>query len=64
LENFVISQEIMPTTLIHAIAAVKIAAAKANLGLKKIDNKRAKAIIEAGYTILKDKLNDQFPLKI
>jgi fumarate hydratase class II len=54
----------MPIILIHAIASIKIAAAKTNLLLKKIEEQKAKAIINAGNIVLSNKLNDQFPLKI
>jgi fumarate hydratase class II len=54
----------MPEPLIKAIVAIKIAAAQANLNLKKIDQRKAKAIIQSGQAILTGKLSDQFPLKI
>jgi fumarate hydratase class II len=64
LQNFIISNEVMPETLIHAIAAIKVASAQANLTFKKIDIKKVKAIVAAGNAILEGKLPDQFPLKI
>ncbi|MDR3257850.1 MAG: class II fumarate hydratase [Mycoplasmataceae bacterium] len=64
LENFVISNEIMPKALIYAITSIKIASAKANQTLKKLDTKKAIAIVKAGEVILSGKLDDQFPLKI
>jgi fumarate hydratase class II len=54
----------MPQDLIYAITAIKIASAHANFSLKKLDQQKAKAIMQSGETILTGKLNDQFPLKI
>jgi fumarate hydratase class II len=54
----------MPKALIYAITSIKVASAKANQTLKKLDAKRATAIMKAGEVILNGKLDDQFPLKI
>ncbi|MDR0675012.1 MAG: class II fumarate hydratase [Mycoplasmataceae bacterium] len=64
LQNFVISNEIMPKTLIRAITAIKIAAAQTNYTLKWMDQRRMKAIVQAGKIIFIGRLDDQFPLKI
>lgn len=64
LANFAIGTEKMPISLIHAIAIVKLAAAKVNQELGLLDPQKAKAIVSACEEILKGDLDDQFPLVI
>jgi len=64
LTNFKISGERMPQGLIIALAQVKRAAAQVNLGLKQLDEAKAKAIIQAADEVISGKLGDQFPLVI
>ncbi len=64
LTNFKISSERMPPGLIKALAQVKRACAKVNLDLKKLDEAKAKAIIQAAEEVIAGKLADQFPLVV
>src|ERR1700722_7462560 len=60
--NFRIGDGRMPRPLIKALAIVKRAAAEANLELKSLDARRAKAIVQAAQDIIDGKLDDEFPL--
>src|ERR1700683_2756567 len=62
--NFRIGDEHMPRPLITALAIVKRASAQANLELRSLDARRAKAIMAAAQEIIDGKLNDQFPLVV
>jgi len=64
LTNFKISGERMPPGLIVALAQVKRAAAQVNLGLKQLDEAKARAITQAADEVISGKLGDQFPLVI
>ncbi len=64
IENFPISNEQMPLSLIHAFGIQKQAAARANLHLKKLDKKLALAIDQAAQEIIDGKLDDNFPLVV
>ena len=64
LENFPISNEQMPLSLIHAFGIQKQAAARTNLHLKKLDNKLATAIDQAAQEIINGKLDENFPLVV
>ena len=64
IENFPISNEQMPLSLIHAFGIQKQAAARANLDLKKLDKKLALAIDQAAQEIIDGKLDDNFPLVV
>lgn len=66
LENFPITGtpiSIYPD-LINALACVKQAAAQANLGLKHLDKKRAKAIIQACEEIRSGELRNEFVVDV
>ncbi len=54
--------ERMPQPLIRALAEVKRAAAKANIGLGALDRRLGNAIIEAADEVIAGKLDDEFPL--
>ena len=60
LENFPISGYRFHSDFIWAMAMVKKACARANLSLKRLDSRRAKAILRACDEILAGKLSDQF----
>jgi fumarate hydratase class II len=62
--NFRIGDGRMPRPLITALALVKRAAAEANLELKSLDARRAKAIVQAAQDIIDGKLDEQFPLSV
>src|SRR5262245_20218324 len=64
LTNFKISGERMPRALIHALAMVKKAAALVNLDLKKLDEKKGRAIIAAADEVLAGKHDEEFPLVV
>lgn len=64
LTNFMIGTEKMPIALIHAMAIVKLAAAKVNQELGLLDAQKAGVIIGVCEEILKGDLDDQFPLVI
>src|ERR1700674_4954494 len=63
-ENFPISEMRAHPTLIRAIGMVKEAAAEANLSLGLIDEKVARAIIQAAREVQEGKFNDQFVVDI
>ncbi|MDR3434076.1 MAG: class II fumarate hydratase [Rouxiella aceris] len=64
LEHFRISQEKMPTALIHALALTKRAAASVNIDLGLLPKERGMAIIAAADEVLTDKHTSEFPLSI
>lgn len=64
LEHFRISQEKMPTSLIHALALTKRAAAQVNMDLGLLPAERAKAIMRAADEVLKGEHASEFPLSI
>src|SRR5687768_18533909 len=63
-ENFPIAHEPVPAAMIHAFGHLKAAAARANLELGKLDEKRAKAIIDASKEVAGGKHDAQFPVDI
>ncbi|MFL4555697.1 class II fumarate hydratase [Yersinia kristensenii] len=64
LEHFRISQEKMPTELIHALALTKRAAAQVNMALGLLPANRAKAIMAAADEVLNGDHAGEFPLSI
>ena len=62
--NFRIGGERMPMPIIRAMAIVKLAAARTNLDLRLLDEKRARAIVRAAREIIDGKLDDHFPLVV
>src|SRR3989442_12081239 len=54
----------MPPALVEAVARVTRAAAQVNLGLKVLDPKKAKAIIEAADEVIAGKHDGEFPLAV
>lgn len=63
-ENFKIGVEKMPIPLVRALGIQKKAAALSNMELGALDEKIAKAIIEAAEEVMSGKLNDHFPLVV
>ncbi|MBV7433426.1 class II fumarate hydratase [Cardiobacteriaceae bacterium TAE3-ERU3] len=63
-QNFKIGGETLPKALIEAMALVKKAAAKTNVGLGRIEEKQADLIIEAADDVLAGKLDKEFPLVV
>ncbi len=60
LENFPITDLHFHSDFIWALALIKKACAQANLSLRKLDSRRAKAIVRACDEILSGKWGDQF----
>jgi fumarate hydratase, class II len=56
--------ERMPEPLIRALAAVKRAAAKANVALGALDGKLSDAIVAAANEVIAGKLDGEFPLSV
>src|SRR3954462_648051 len=61
---FPISSERMPLPVVHALARVKKAAAKANVELGLLDAKKAQAIQRAADEVLAGKHDEEFPLSV
>src|SRR5436853_2768736 len=61
---FRISSERMPLPVVHALARVKKAAAKANAELGLLDAKKADAIQRAADEVLAGKHDAEFPLRV
>jgi fumarate hydratase, class II len=64
LENFRISNETMPPTLIRAYAIVKQAAAEVNCELGELSDAVAQGIIAAAQEVVDGKHHGEFPLKV
>jgi len=66
LENFKIGTEKMPPELIHAIAAVKLSAAKVNarLSLARMTKEKCSAISRAAEEVMSGVLDSHFPLSV
>ena len=64
LTNFAISDEQMPSALIHALAVTKRAAASVNQELGLLEKDTAQAIIAAADEVLSGKHTNEFPLVI
>ncbi len=62
--NFKIGIEHMPMPIIRALAIVKLAAAKTNLDLRLLDERRARAISRAAREVIDGKLDGHFPLVV
>jgi fumarate hydratase class II len=62
--NFKIGIEHMPMPIVRALAIVKLAAAKTNLDLRLLDERRARAISRAAREVIDGKLDDHFPLVV
>ena len=62
LENFPVSGIPMHPRLIHALGAIKAAAAEVNGGLGLLDARRASAIAEVGRLVAEGEYDDEFPL--
>ncbi len=63
-ENFRISTEKMPLSLIHALALVKKAAARVNVDLGTLDPALGDAIALAADEVLAGRHDDEFPLSV
>ncbi len=63
-ENFPISGMPLPPALIHALGAIKAAAARANNELGLLDEETADAIVAAATRVANGELDDQFPIDV
>lgn len=63
-ENFKIGGEIMPREITHAFGILKMAAARANRKLGKIDDEKLSVIEKACEEVISGSLNDNFPLVV
>jgi fumarate hydratase class II len=64
LQNFRISGERMPFSLLHALALVKRAAARVNCDLGLLDTSSATAIIHAADEVISGRHDAEFPLMV
>lgn len=64
LQNFKIGEDIFDPVFIHALAVVKLAAARANHHLGAMSEDVYALIEEAANEVLQEKLADQFPLSV
>ncbi|MCG6659032.1 class II fumarate hydratase [Halomonas campisalis] len=62
--NFPVSGQSMPVAFIHAIARIKLAAARVNHDLGLLDAERAEAIVAAAQAIIEGRHDDQFPVDV
>jgi fumarate hydratase, class II len=63
-DNFPVSHEPVPASVIHAFGHLKAACAEANLELGKLDAKHAEAIIAASNDVAAGKYDEHFPVDI
>jgi fumarate hydratase class II len=64
LEHFRISGERMPIEVVRALAIVKRACAKVNVGLAGLDEAKSRAIVEAADEVLDGRWPEEFPLVV
>ncbi|MCE9681627.1 class II fumarate hydratase [Halomonas alkalisoli] len=64
INNFPVSGQAMPAAFIHAIARIKLAAARINRDLQLLDAERAEAIVGAAEAIIEGKHDTQFPVDV
>ncbi|MCB8890353.1 class II fumarate hydratase [Vreelandella malpeensis] len=64
IDNFPVSHTPMPTAFVHAVARIKLAAARSNLALGYLDEPRAKAIEKAAQAVIDGHHDDQFPIDV
>ncbi len=62
--HFAIGQDVMPRAMIRALGILKRAAAETNRDLGKLDEARARVIIEAAQEVIDGKLDAHFPLRV
>ena len=64
IENFKISELRFQRVFIRNLALIKLAAAKVNMALNLLNERRGKAIVEAAERIWKGEFYDEFPLDV
>src|SRR3712207_5048082 len=63
-DNFPISGETVPPSVIHWLGRIKGAAARVNADLGRLDPKLAEAIAEAADAVARGEHDDQFPIDV
>ncbi|MBG0801498.1 class II fumarate hydratase [Methylocystis sp. H4A] len=63
-ENFPIGGDLMPIEIVHALARIKLAAAKVNARKGLLEPKIADAIVAAAREVIAGKLDEHFPLVV
>src|SRR5688572_17927320 len=63
-QNFPIGHENMPREVVHALALIKKACARANLGIGALPPEKARAIEQVCDEIIAGQLDAEFPLKV
>ena len=64
INNFPVSHSPMPPAFIHAVARIKLAAARANQTLGGLDSARGEAIQKAARDVLTGKYDQHFPIDV
>lgn len=64
LGNFKIGWEKQPKPMVRALGIVKLAAARTNMALGKLDPKLGEVIVKASQEVIDGKLDDHFPLVV
>jgi len=62
--HFAIGDQLMPMAVIHALARIKAAAAQTNAAFGRLDERTAKAIVEAAREVVELRHEHQFPLVV
>ncbi|RUR30508.1 class II fumarate hydratase [Vreelandella nanhaiensis] len=64
INNFPVSYTPMPAAFIHAVARIKLAAARVNQQLGLLDDARAHAIQKAAQAVIDGEYDDHFPIDV
>ncbi|MBE0463781.1 MAG: class II fumarate hydratase [Halomonadaceae bacterium] len=64
INNFPVSNSPMPATFVHAVARIKLAAARTNQQLGLLDDARSNAIQKAAQAVINGEHDDQFPIDV
>ncbi|WP_404474535.1 class II fumarate hydratase [Vreelandella venusta] len=64
INNFPVSHTPMPSAFIHAVARIKLAAARSNCQLGLLDKRRADAIINAAEAVIEGQHDAHFPIDV
>ncbi|MGS2743336.1 class II fumarate hydratase [Halomonas sp. LS-001] len=64
INNFPVSHTPMPSAFIHAVARIKLAAARSNCQLGLLDEPRANAIIKAAQAVIEGQRDAHFPIDV